>query len=701
LPTNIEHLNSDFIINYSWWAILLVLFCGLAVAGLLYFKNKKNKLSKSWSIFLFIFRFLSVSLIAFLLLNPFYKTKTRKVEKPIVIIGIDNSRSIVAEKDSTYIVTEFKAGMQSLVEALSENYQVDSYLFGSKIQSGNSPDFRDETSDYAQFINQLKDDYSGQNVGALIIAGDGISNRGISPEFAASTINYPIYTIALGDTSQNKDFKINDVAFNSLAYSGDMLPFSVNISANQMAGEKATLLVSAFGKQQFSKEIVVNEESHNQSFDFSIKAEASGKQRITIIIESNAEEISKENNRRDVFIDILDTRKKLLILANAPHPDLGAIKASLEQSGNYTIDIQYPEKRNGKLEDYDLIILHQLPSIRQFSGPLLTELKEKQIPLLFILGKQSNIIQFNQFFNALNIRSSARNFENAQADINTAFSLFSFEKVDIETMEKLPPLLVPVGNYQLSQGAEVFAYQKIRNINTEFPLVVFYAGQEAKSGIIAGEGLWLWRLQNFLHENNYQAFDNFMNKTVQYLVARKDKRFFKIETKGEFSTSENVVVRAELFDQSYKPVNNVEVGLKLTNEKGEQFNHVFSPEGNAYMLDLKILPEGIYRYTATSKLGNENYTASGEFIVNLNSLESRVLNANHGMLFRLGKQHNGKMFYPQQISQLADLLQKSELKGKIYYEEKFISLRALPLILALILILIAAEWFFRKFFGTY
>lgn len=635
------------------------------------------------------------------MLNPFYKTKARKIEKPIIIIGIDNSRSIIAEKDSTAVKSEFIPGLQSLIDALSENYQVDSYLFGSKIQAGNIPDFRDETSDYAQFINQIKEDYNGQNVGSLIIAGDGISNRGISPEFAASTINYPIYSIALGDTNQNKDFKINDVAFNSLAYSGDFLPFSVNISATRMAGEKATLVVSAFGKQQFSKDILVNEESYNMSFDFSIKAENSGKQRVSILIQTNAEEISKENNRRDVFIDILDTRKKLLILANAPHPDLGAIKTSLEQSGNYTIDIQYPEKRSGILEDYDLVILHQLPSIRQFSGPLLTELMEKQIPLLFILGKQSNIIQFNQFYKGLNIRTATRNFENAQADINTAFSLFSFEKEAIESFEKLPPLLVPVGNYQLSQGAEVFAYQKIQNINTGFPLIVFYPGQETKSGVIAGEGLWLWRLQNYLHDNNYQAFDELMNKTVQYLVARKDKRFFKVNTKGEFSTSENVIVRAELFDQSYKPVNNVEVGFTLSNDKGEQFKHIFSPGGSSYVIDLKVLPEGIYRYTATTKLGNEDYTASGEFIVNLNSLESRVLNANHGMLFRLANQHNGKLFYPQQISQLSDLLQKSELKGKIYYEEKFTSLRDLALILALIIILLAAEWFLRKYFGTY
>ena len=36
------------------------------------------------------------------------------------------------------------------------------------------------------------------------------------------------------------------------------------------------------------------------------------------------------NNVKDVFVDIIDGRQKILLLANAPHPDLGAIKNAIE-----------------------------------------------------------------------------------------------------------------------------------------------------------------------------------------------------------------------------------------------------------------------------------------------------------------------------------------------------------------------------------
>ena len=44
-----------------------------------------------------------------------------------------------------------------------------------------------------------------------------------------------------------------------------------------------------------------------------------------------ANEFSKENNVKDLFIEVLDARQKILILAASPHPDLAAIKKFLSE----------------------------------------------------------------------------------------------------------------------------------------------------------------------------------------------------------------------------------------------------------------------------------------------------------------------------------------------------------------------------------
>ncbi len=46
-----------------------------------------------------------------------------------------------------------------------------------------------------------------------------------------------------------------------------------------------------------------------------------------------------------------------------------------------------------------------------------------------------------------------------------------------------------------------------------------------------------------------------------------------------------------------------EVSLRLTDEDGQQFNYLFTPEGDIYSLDLKKLEVGVYSYFAKTQLG--------------------------------------------------------------------------------------------------
>ena len=693
---------SNLILSLPWWTVIPVLLTGLIYAGLLYFRNKNNKIGFVWTTVLFGFRFLAVSLLAFLLLSPFLRTKKKVVEKPIVVFAYDNSRSMTLGKDTVFDYTAFLEQANGIAAKLSQNYNLDRWSFAEYTAFGLAPDFRGEISDYSQMLRQIDENYSGANVGTLVVFGDGIYNRGIDPLYAASEINFPIYTVALGDTGVNRDLRINDVRYNSLVYLGDQFPVEVNVSANGLEGEAAILKLFAFGKEVARKNIRIGNNYFNTSFQFELNAVKQGNQRIRISIETDAEEVSKENNRRNIFIEVLNNRQKVLILAHAPHPDLGALKESIEQSKNYIAEIQYAGKMKAKITDYDLVVLHQLPSNNYPLTQLLGSLEKQEIPLLYILGKQSSIPSFNKHFSGLSIQSSVGNTEEARANLNPSFSLFTFPSELAQQLENLPPLRVPLGNYKVSQGTAVFAYQEIKRISTDFPLIAFADNAGNRTGVIIGEGLWLWRIHNYLTEGNATAFHAFIDKTVQLLMARKDKRHFRVLTKGTYPSYQNVVISAELYNQSYEAVNEADVNLKLTNEEGEQFNYVFSPYDKTYQLDLKHLQEGVYRYRAQTKLGNKQYSGSGEFVVSSQSLESRNLQANHHMLFQLANEHDGKMLYPNQIESLPILLsERDDLQSKIHYEEYFSALQNLPAVLILILALLSLEWFLRKYFGSY
>ncbi|MBT4800152.1 MAG: hypothetical protein HOL96_02185, partial [Lentimicrobiaceae bacterium] len=240
---------SEVFISYSWWAVLLVLATGLFYAGILYFKNPLNKLSKLLTVLLFVTRFVVVSLLAFLLLSPYLKTKSKIVERPIMIIGVDNSSSLLLSSDSAYFRTRLDDELLKLRSTLSDKCDVDIITFGEEINEYDSLSFDESLSDYSAFFSYIKETYSGQNVGAVLIAGDGITNSGVDPVSAASDLNWPIYSIALGDTIGSADVKISDVRFNSFVYKNDVFPIEVSLAAKNLIDKNITIRLYENGKE--------------------------------------------------------------------------------------------------------------------------------------------------------------------------------------------------------------------------------------------------------------------------------------------------------------------------------------------------------------------------------------------------------------------------------------------------------------------
>jgi len=689
-------------ITYSWWTSLLVIGLGLVYAALLYTKNRKNKLSTTLTVVLFIFRFITVSLLAFLLLSPTIKTKRKQIEKPIIIFGQDNSRSILMSKDSIYYTDSLANDLNNLMDELATKNDVDSYLFGELVNEGVNPDYGDNVSNYSDFFKFLKQNYNGLNVGGVVLVGDGIVNNGIDPVYAASDINYPVFTIALGDTSQAKDLKIDDVRYNSIVYSGDIFPVEVSISANMLKGTNTLLKLSENNKVVARQEIFISGENFRKTVIFNIEAKNTGKRMYSMIAEPAVGETNAENNIRNIFIDILNSRQRILILANAPHPDIGAIKQSLLKNHNYEVETEYITGFNGNINNFDMVILYQLPSKSNASVNILRSLAEKKIPTLFILGSQSQLSLFNKHFEGMDIRSTVGSTVPAQFEYNNSFTFFSIDNEIINQLTSLPPLIVPLGNYSLSTGSEVFGWQTINGNVTNFPLITFFNNIDVKSGVVSGEGFWLWRIHDYLLYNNSTAVDAFVSKAVMFLMAAVDKRQFKVVTKGEYDNIKDVILTAELYNSALELDNSADVNLILTNESKEKFNFSFSPYDNYYSLNLNKLPVGVYKYNASVKFGNKNYSDTGEFIVRQLDNESKNLNADHRMLGRLATEHEGYMYNAHELNKLlTEINTRRTMTSKVHYDDKYTGINTLYYILAILILLLSIEWFMRKYFGTY
>ena len=92
-----------------------------------------------------------------------------------------------------------------------------------------------------------------------------------------------------------------------------------------------------------------------------------------------------------IVINVNESKENILILFNSPHPDISTIQSVLKKNPNYEVEFSSIDKFNKSILKYNLVILHQLPSMTSSITNLLNEIIDKKVPTLFILGSQSSL----------------------------------------------------------------------------------------------------------------------------------------------------------------------------------------------------------------------------------------------------------------------------------------------------------------------
>jgi len=685
--------------EYPLWLTLLSFLLGAVYAFSLYYREKKLELSKRLLWVLIFFRFLTISLISFLLLSPLIKRNSETIEKPVIVIGVDNSESLVLIKDSTYYHNEFPGQIAAFIKKLQEKFEVRVYSFGDKLSRNFNGQFPSKQTDISSFWTEIETRYSNCNIGAIIIATDGIYNHGSDPFYAAQKITFPIYTVALGDTLLNKDIILKKTIFSKTVYKGDSFPLEIWIELNKCEGASTIVRVKKGAQELFKKEIRSTEEKDRIKIPVLLQALENGMQRYTICVDPMPGEASETNNAHDIFIEVLDSRQKIALLYGAPHPDIMAFQQALDGSSRFLVDIFHVSKLPLNLDQYDLIILNQLPSIAGVSN--LAPVFSGKSSLLFILGSQTDYNAFNNLKTGLVVSASRSAFIEAQAISNPGFSLFTMESKEIPVFQDLPPLLSPFGAYQFGPLTDALFYQKIGAVSSRLPLIMFLPSSEKKIGVIAGENLWRWRLSNYIQQSNHETFDRLINKIVQYLSVKADKSFFRINVNPRIQENEAVEFNAEVYNAAYELINKPDVNLVITDKNNNNFPFIFGKTDKAYFLNAGQFPVGEYTYSSSVTVGKNTYTKSGSFAIVPLNVEALNLLANHNLLYRIAQAHDGQMVHRDELNKLFQMIStRQDIHSVSTVQKRYSDLIGNPWLFLFILGLLTAEWATRKRYGA-
>ncbi len=647
---------------------------------------------------LIILRFLAILTLLILILEPGIRYQKTIENKPILIFAQDNSASLRFGKDSSYYLSSYYSEIDELLKEFEDDYSIRRLSFGDKVEVATKIDFNEKSTDYSSLFKFVKDNYGNMDQVQLLIASDGLFNSGANPRYLIPDLGIPVHTIQLGDTAKIKDVSVYSIRSNRIGFTNTKLPVRVGFKAQNSKHKKLGFKIKNKNKLILQDEIIVNSENFYQEKDYFIDTDEKGLQRFTAELESNFLEYSFKNNKADFVVDILDSKKKIALFFDQYHPDLGAIRSAFLENPNIDFQLINLSEKQVNFDDLNLVIAYQIPSKGSSHIDLFRQLQYKRIPSLFIVGGSTDLIKLNSLNLGLNINNENAYFQDVLFKGNKNFSLFNLESKKKNSFEKLPPLLAPFGEIHFKSEYNVLAYQRIKNIDTQYPLMAFSIMKDRKMAWIFGEGLWRWKLNEFKQFDTNSGFNDLINRIVQYLALNVKKDHLVVNHQKDFTEGNQIHFKAELYNKSYQLSNKAELNFVLIDAENNTYNYRFSKNEDAYDLSINSLRKGRYKYKVSSIGLEENLERFGEFIVRENNLESKNLQANPLTLKQISALSQGN--YYSEISSIKikdDLLKDNRRKPTIVYQTSYDKAVDSLYLLLFIIILMVSEWFLRRY----
>ena len=664
-------LAFDFPIYY----LLICLIIAFGYAFVLY-RYEKNIRSLNIIRFLFFFRFMFIALISILLLNPKYDSEISFKEKPVVIIAKDNSESV--KQDVT-------KKLKSLANLLNE-YDVYFFSFSDDVYNDIDKEFDGLSTNYSIFFSSIKTQFENKNIAALILASDGCYNSGLNPEYI--TYDFPVYSIALGDTNFYEDIRIDNVLNNEVAFLGNNFPVEISLASNLLKKQHKKLIITLNEEIVFEKTIHFLVGNDYQTHNIYLPATDLGINSYSIKIQTLNEEKNILNNNYQLNVDVFDSKYKILILKENVSPDISAFKSAVSSVENNSIEIIDVSNTidSSLLNQYDLIVLFGCEVIPNYVLNL-------TVPLMIFDVRKNH---FNQLNSSITTNSISK-VELVSADYNTNFSKFSISKNLVDLINNAPPLFTSNGLYKFSSKYDLFLIQKDNNLVSNKP-IIFFQNINRKIAFVNANNWWKWKIYDYKKNKNNEAFNELFVKLTQFLVMSNNKSKFRIDYKSQLNQNEEVVFNAYLYNDVYELINSDDVSIQIFDEDDKRYEFQFSKNENSYSVNLGVLPVSKYNFIVNVK--NSKFSKKGSFDILEVSREQIGPETNHETLYKISNLSSGNVFYPNEIDKINKAISIEAPQKIVYYKYEIHDLIDSKYLLFLILFIISFEWFLRKINGV-
>ncbi|MBX2827249.1 MAG: VWA domain-containing protein [Flavobacteriaceae bacterium] len=669
--------------------LYIVISVVVALALVLFMYGYRTKYTKKLRWLFGVLRFCTLLSLFLLLINPKFRNNTYTIEKPKLAVLVDNSSS-VTELGKGQEVVGLVDRLQSNSE-LNDKFDLGFYSFGDRMDELDSLTFSEKKTHISKALKTSQGIFKNELAPTILIT-DGNQTLGQDYEFLGPSYDNKIFPVVVGDSTAYVDLKIEQLNTNRYSFLKNQFPVEAVLVYSGENPITSRFTINSSGATVFSQNLSFSKENNTQTVNLTLPATRVGLQRYFAQLVPLEEEKNKVNNGKAFAVEVIDQSTNVLIVSDLLHPDMGALKKSIESNEQRKVAFAKPSEAVSMLNDYQLILLYQ-PN-RKFA-PVYSEIEKLRKNTWTFTGSQTDWSFLNNIQE--NFRKDATGTtEDVLGQLNPNYGAFALDDIGFADF---PPLTTEFGDLSVLVPHEVVLQQSINGFNTGSPLFASADINGRRAAIWDAQGLWKWRAQSFMGNSSFEDFDDFIGRMVQYLASNKRRSRLEVTSETFYYNNNPLLISAQYFDQNFVFDNRAQLLISVKNSETEEVTQFpMLLKNNYYEVDLNSLAAGDYSYTVSVR--DEGVARSGNFTLLDFNVEQQFLNADVTKLTRLATHTGGNVFFLNQAEgMVSQLLADESFRSIQKTEQKVVPLIDWKYLLGIMVLTLSLEWFIRKYNG--
>jgi uncharacterized membrane protein len=726
--------------------LIVCLLCAAVAAAVIQYRLIYKRLGGKKAAAIALLRLGAFSLLILFALNASLTFKKERKVPPAIAVLVDTSQSMglpgrdgkVSRLDEAK--TLLTGGSKPLLTSLSEIYDVKLYTLNESLRQIE----REELSglkaggkggDLGDALKSL----AGKASLALLLSDGTLPSdsplRGPSngtPDgspYGALPKDLSVITIPLGDADGYKDILISVVKAPAVAFRGRETSIDVTIRSRGYKNLTIPVIVKDGGKLLTAKNLHIGESPYSASVSFSFTPDEIGTHNISVSTPPQVGESLASNNTADLSLKVVRDKMRILMVSGSPSlnyrfmrmalkndPSVDLLSFVILRTPSNSINVPLQEQSlipfpvdtlfSKELKTFDLLIFDNLlfrlylnqkhlEAIREFvrggggfamiGGPNFSDDKRfASTPLAEMLPVG---LQGNEDYS----RGSSSGVRLTSAGASHPVTLLSSDRTyNPKVWQEMPPL---DGFNQLSVKGSGTVLLESSNTPSQ-PILTVGTYGKGRVLTLATDYSWKWNAGMVARGRDNWAYLRFVERTVRWL------------TKDPSLEAVTIVLPEKAGEEGQELELKINAGEDAARSREVVLFSVFNPEGvkmasklkasstaGAFVGSFRPLKKGAYRVRVETRTGSLE-----EAIVVSGPMEGIDAAPNHELLRTISASTGGKL-----VSRDEDLVKEiASHTGKAkntFIEEQEIPLWGTPYVLALILAILASEWYLRRRWG--